>query len=164
MPILYDPIRPEADAAGLRVGLAVSRYHDRITDALRDAAVERFRRAGGADADLRVVHTPGAFELTAVCRAFAASGDVDAVVALGCVISGETDHDRYIAAAVATGLTMITVETGVPVAFGLLTCASLDQAEARAGGNRGNKGDEAMLAAIETVSVIRSLGRAQECS
>ncbi|MEE8458494.1 MAG: 6,7-dimethyl-8-ribityllumazine synthase, partial [Phycisphaerales bacterium] len=119
---MYDKIRPEADAAGLRVGLAVSRYHHRITDALCKAAVDRFRRAGGADADLRVVRAPGAFELTAVCRAFAAGGKIDAVVALGCVISGETDHDRYLASAVATGLTMITVETGVPVAFGLLTC------------------------------------------
>jgi len=160
---MYDQIRPEADAAGLRVGLAVSRYHDRITDALCKAAVDRFRRAGGADADLQVVRTPGAFELTAVCRAFAASGDIDAVVALGCVISGETDHDRYIASAVATGLTMITVETGIPVAFGLLTCASLEQAEARAGGDHGNKGDEAMLAAIETARVVRSVTPAQEC-
>jgi len=160
---MYDQIRPEADAGGLRVGLAVSRYHDRITDALCKAAVDRFRRAGGADADLRVVRTPGAFELTAVCRAFAAGGEIDAVVALGCVISGETDHDRYLASAVATGLTMITVETGVPIAFGLLTCASLDQAAARAGGDHGNKGDEAMLAAIETARVIRSLSPAREC-
>jgi 6,7-dimethyl-8-ribityllumazine synthase len=159
---MYDKIRPETDATGLRIGLAVSRYHDRITDALYKAAVDRFRRAGGADADLRVVQTPGAFELTAVCRAFAADGNIDAVVALGCVISGETDHDRYIASAVATGLTMITVETGVPVAFGLLTCATLEQAEARAGGDHGNKGDEAMLAAIETARVIRSLSPARE--
>ena len=159
---MYDRIRPEADAAGLRVGLAVSRYHDRITDALCKAAVDRFRRAGGADADLRVVQTPGAFELTAVCRAFIAGGNIDAVVALGCVISGETDHDRYLASAVATGLIMLTVETGVPVAFGLLTCASLDQAEARAGGDRGNKGDEAMIAAIETARVVRSLNPARK--
>jgi 6,7-dimethyl-8-ribityllumazine synthase len=159
---MYDQIRPGTDATGLRVGLAVSRYHDRITDALCKAAVDRFRHAGGADEDLHVVKTPGAFELTAVCRAFAAGGNIDAVVALGCVISGETDHDRYIASAVATGLTMITVETGVPVAFGLLTCATLDQAEARAGGDHGNKGDEAMLAAIETARVIRSLSPARE--
>lgn len=160
---MYDQLQPEASAAGLRVGVAVSRYHDRITDAMRASAVECFRSAGGAEADLRVVPAAGAFELTAVCRALAVSGDVDAVVALGCVITGETDHDRYIASAVASGLTMITVETGVPVAFGVLTCANLEQAAARAGGDLGNKGGEAMLAAIQTARTLQALGAAREC-
>ncbi len=160
---MYDQIKPEANATGLCVGLAVSRYHDRITGALCASAVERFRSAGGAEADLRIVRVAGAFELTAVCRALACGGDVDAVVALGCLISGETEHDRYLASAVATGLTMITVETGVPVAFGVLTCANLEQAAARAGGDHGNKGGEAMLAAIETARTIQAISAAREC-
>ena len=98
-----------------------------------------------------------------VCRAQAVRGDFDAVVALGCIISGETDHDRHIASAVATGLTMITVDTSVPVAFGVLTCRTLEQALARAGGDRGNKGAEAMAAAIETARTLRGLRRMQEC-
>lgn len=160
---MYSPDQPETDASGLRVALVVSRYHARITDALCVAATECFQSAGGRVDDLEIVHTPGAFELTVVCRAQAVRGDFDAVVALGCIISGETDHDRYIASAVATGLTMITVDTSVPVAFGVLTCRTLEQALARAGGDRGNKGAEAMAAAIETARTLQGLRRMQEC-
>jgi len=163
---MYNPDQPETNASGLHVALVVSRYHARITDALYAAATECFQSAGGCIENLEIVHTPGAFELTAVCRAQAVRGEFDVVVALGCVISGETDHDRYIASAVATGLTMITVQTGVPIAFGVLTCRTLAQALARAGGDRGNKGAEAMAAAIETARTLRGLRglrRMQEC-
>jgi 6,7-dimethyl-8-ribityllumazine synthase len=101
------------------------------------------------------VEAPGAFELTAVCRALAARGDLDAVAAIGCIISGETTHDRYLASAVAQGLTMITVQTGVPIAFGVLTCQSPEQATARATGTR-SKGAEAMSAAIEACRAVRA--------
>ncbi len=148
-----------ASAEGLRIGVAVSRYHEEITSALRDGAVRRFTEAAGAPDDLEIVPAPGAYELVAICRALARRGDLDALVALGCVISGETEHDRYIAQAVAGGLAMITVETGVPIAFGVLTCRTPEQAAARAGGKRGNKGAEAMAAAIETARTVRALGR-----
>src|SRR5262249_14479307 len=138
------------DATGLRIGIAVSGYHRKITGALCEGAIQAFRDAGGRERDLLIVPAAGAFELTAVCRALAHRGDLDAVVALGCIIAGQTRHDRYLAAAVAAGLTAITVETGVPVAFGVLTCDSLRQARQRAGGKHGNKGAEAMAAAIET--------------
>jgi len=161
---MYNPDQPETSASGLRVALVVSRYHGRITDALCVSATECFQSAGGGVDDLEIVHTPGAFELTVVCRALAVRGDLDAVVALGCVISGETEHDRYIASAVSTGLTMITVQTGVPIAFGVLTCRTREQALARAGGDRGNKGAEAMAAAIQTARTLRTLRRMQECS
>ena len=151
---MYRQLKPNAGAAGLRVGLAVSSYHAQITAAMQDAAIKQFTDAGGAPDDLQVVPTAGAFELTAVCRALAARGDVDAVVAIGCIVSGETMHDRYLAASVAHGLTMITVETGVPVAFGVLTCQTLEQARARACGDKASKGAEAMAAAIETAHTV----------
>ncbi len=144
-----------ANAAGLRIGLAVSRYHAPITEAMCEAAIERFIAAGGSKENLNLVSAPGAFELTAIARAFAVRDDIDAVVALGCVISGETTHDQYIASAVAQGLTMITAQTGVPVSFGVLTCQTLEQAQARSGGAKGNKGAEAMTGAIEAACAIR---------
>ncbi|MHC4099298.1 MAG: 6,7-dimethyl-8-ribityllumazine synthase [Planctomycetota bacterium] len=156
---MHTELKPNASAAGLRIGIAISRYHSVITEPMRDAAVKRFVDAGGGPGDLRIVSTPGTFELTAACGALAARNDIDAVVALGCVISGETTHDQYIASAVAHGLTSITVHTGVPVAFGVLTCQNMAQAEARAGGEKGNKGAEAMTAAIEAARLIDAAGR-----
>ena len=158
---MHTEVITNTSAAGLRIGLAVSGYHAEITDAMRDAAIERFTAAGGAAEDLVIVAVPGAFELTAVCRALAAGNDLDAVVAIGCIVTGETTHDRYIASAVAHGLTLITVETGVPVAFGVLTCQSLDQARARAGGELGNKGAQAMAAAIATGQTVKTLQSGQ---
>ena len=151
-------ITTSSDARGLRVAVAVSRYHERITANLRDAAVSRFLEAGGAEGDLLVVPVPGTFELPVVCDALATRPQLDAIVALGCVISGETRHDRYICRAVAHGLAQISVRRGVPVAFGILTCQTIEQAEARAGGAVGNKGEEAMTAAIETARTLRQLG------
>jgi 6,7-dimethyl-8-ribityllumazine synthase len=143
-------------AEDMRIGLAVSRYHDDVVAALHDGAVKTFRAAGGREDHLATVEVPGAFELTAACAALAARGDLDAAVALGCVISGETTHDQYICQAVAHGLTDITVRTGLPVAFGVLTCQTMEQARARAGGAVGNKGAEAMAAAIQTVHALRA--------
>lgn len=161
---MHTPSQSHASAANLRIGLAVSRYHDSITAAMRDAAIRRFKEAGGDGDDLQIVSAPGAFDLTAVCGALADRGDLDAVVALGCVIAGETRHDRYIAAAVAHGLTMVTVRSGVPVAFGVLTCDTMDQARARAGGDRGNKGAEAMAAAIETARALQAVAGRERSS
>lgn len=149
------------DATGLRIGLVVSRYHDAVTDALRAGAMEVFMRAGGVAGDLRVVEAPGAFELTAVCRALADRPDIDGVVALGCIIRGETSHDQHLAGAIANGLTDITVRTGVPIAFGVLTCHTHHQARERAGGEHGNKGEEAMAAVIGTIHVIRAIASSQ---
>jgi 6,7-dimethyl-8-ribityllumazine synthase len=153
---MYTELEPNANAAGLRIGVAVSRYHEAITSAMRDAAVRVFTSAGGAPGDLHIVSTPGSFELVAACQALAARNDIDAVVAIGCVISGETTHDQYIASAVAHGITSITVQSGTPVTFGLLTCQTLAQAEARSGGDKGNKGGEAMLAAIEAARIAQA--------
>ena len=153
---MFTEPKTNTDASGLRIGIAVSRYHSSITDALLDGAVACFGDAHGAADDLEIVSVPGAFELPAICRALA-DKNLDAVVALGCIIAGETTHDRYIASAVAQGLALITVQMGTPVTFGVLTCQSHEQAEARAGGPRGNKGVEAMAAAIETARAIQAL-------
>ncbi len=157
---MYDRLKSEHSGKGLRIGLVVSRYHAAVTKALRDAAAELFTEAGGADADLAIVPAPGAFELPTLCRALAVRGDIDAIVAIGCVIKGETPHDQHISHAVAQGLTQVSVDTGVPIAFGVLTCHTMEQAEARAGHSgtgKPNKGAEAMAAAIETACTVRAL-------
>jgi 6,7-dimethyl-8-ribityllumazine synthase len=149
-----------ADARSLRLGIVVSRYHHEVTDALLEGARSTFAAAGGVEDDLIVVEAPGAFELVALARALAMRPDLDAVVCLGCVLTGETTHDRYICDAVAHGLAEITARSGRPVAFGVLTCQNLAQAQARAGGDKGNKGGEAMTAAIvaaQAVSTVRRL-------
>lgn len=146
-----------SSAAGLRIGLVVSRYHIDITSAMRRAAIDAFTEAGGRDGDLVGVEAPGAFELPVMVATLARRDDIDAVVAVGCVITGETTHDQHIAQAVAGGLTAVSVETSTPVTFGVLTCRNLDQARERAGGAKGNKGADAMRAAIEAVCVLREL-------
>ena len=149
------PAQP--DALGLKIGIAVSRYHPEITNQLLEGAKRVYLANGGQEQGLIVVQTPGAYELTAVCRTMAEIGTFDAAVALGCVITGETNHDQYINQGVVQGLTSITCATGMPVGFGVLTCQTLEQARARAGGTIGNKGEETMSATIETVNSLRKL-------
>jgi 6,7-dimethyl-8-ribityllumazine synthase len=104
-----------------------------------------------------VAWAPGAYELPIVAQALARSGRYDAVVCLGCVIRGETTHDRYIALGAATGLMQVSLQTSVPLAFGVLTTQSLEQAEARSGGAHGNKGEDAALAAVEMATLMRKI-------
>ncbi|MHC5115082.1 MAG: 6,7-dimethyl-8-ribityllumazine synthase [Planctomycetota bacterium] len=158
---MHVPPPGELDATGLAIGVVVSRYHGEITGALLDGAVETFVEAGGSAGDLLTVPSPGAFELTTICQAVAQRPEIHGVVALGCVIRGETMHDQHLAQAVAGGLTRITLDTGKPVAFGVLTCQTLHQARDRAGGANGNKGAEAMAAVIEAVRSVRSVSGAQ---
>lgn len=155
---MYTQIPSNVDATGLRIGLAVSRYHSEITDRLRDAAVEFFLAHGGSEDRLLVVPVPGSFELIAACRAFVDGDSFDAAVALGCVIAGETTHDTYINQALAHGLSALIAQRGMPISFGVLTCATIDQARARAGGAVGNKGEEAMAAAIEMARTRAAIG------
>jgi 6,7-dimethyl-8-ribityllumazine synthase len=141
------------------VAVIVSRYNASVTDRLLEGALTEYRARGGVEGAADVFPAPGAFELPALCAAAAKSGRYGAIVALGCVIKGETIHDRVLADAVARGLTEISVSTGVPVGLGLLTVDTPEQAMARAGGTQGNKGREAMAAAIEaalTIAMIRA--------
>jgi 6,7-dimethyl-8-ribityllumazine synthase len=148
---------PNTSAQGLRIAVVVSRYNAGITDALLEGARSAFGALGGDPGDLTVVRVPGAFELPVLVGACARTGRYDGVVALGCLIKGETVHDRVIADAAAQALASISATTGVPIGFGLLTTDTQAQAGARAGGARGNKGADAMRACIETHHAIGSI-------
>jgi len=149
------------DARAMRIGVVESLYHHEICRALTAGAVDAFHAAGGDAGNVVLVESPGSYELTAIALALAERSDIDAVVALGCVLTGETSHDRYICDAIAHGLTSITLRTGKPVAFGIITCITIEQARARAGGNKGNKGVEAMHAAIRATRTIGEIRAAE---
>ena len=148
------------NARGLRFGIVASRFNDFIVDRLIEGAVDTLRRHGVAEANIVIVRTPGAFELPVACQRLAGNGAVDAVIALGCVIRGATPHFDYVAGAAATGCASVAVNTGKPVAFGVLTTENIEQAIERAGTKAGNKGVDAALTAIEMVSLGKSLGKA----
>ena len=139
------------------MAVVVSRYNGSITSRLLQGAEDEYRRRAGSARGLKVVEAPGSYELPALALAAAKTGSFAAVVALGCLIRGETAHDRHIAGAVAKGLVDVTMLTGVPVAFGVLTVDTPGQAKARAGGKKGNKGAEAMAAALDTAAAIAEL-------
>ena len=145
------------------IAIVVSRYNPAVTSRLLDAAKAEIERWGIPGDQIAIIDAPGAFELTALTNAAVRSGAYRGVVALGCLIHGETLHDRYIADAVAQGLTKITVETGVPIAFGLITAETAEQAKARSGGatvNKGNKGEEAAAALMDTLASMDAIRRA----
>lgn len=153
------PQAPLPGAAGYRFAVLVSRFNETVTGALRAGAEAALKEAGAADADVEVFDVPGAFELPQAARCAAETGRFDAVICLGCVIRGETPHFEYISSAVAHGVMEASGDTGVPVAFGVLTTDTQAQAEARSGGGRDNKGFEAASAAIEMAVLFRRLGR-----
>ncbi len=144
-------------ARDTKFAIVVSRFNELITRSLLSGALETLRRHGGVDDQTTIVWTPGAFELVLAADELARSGQYDAICCLGAVIQGETTHHEYINHQVAAGIMRINQETRVPVTFGVLTCGNMDQAFARAGGKAGNKGAEAVLAAIEMVNVLRQL-------
>jgi 6,7-dimethyl-8-ribityllumazine synthase len=133
------------------VAVVVSTYNATVTERLREGAIAAYVAGGGSPEGIHVYPAPGAFELPAVAMAAAMSGKFVGVVALGCLIKGETPHDRIIADAVAGGLIDVTIASGVPVTFGVLTVDTAEQALARAGGAEGNKGADAMLALLGTI-------------
>ncbi len=153
------PERPLPDAAGYRFALIVSRFNPGVTGSLRAAARDLLAETGAADADVEVFEVPGAYELPQAAQCAAETGRFDAVVCLGCVIRGETPHFDYISSAVAQGIMRVACDTGVPIAFGVLTTDTEAQAEARAGDGPGNKGREAAEAAVEMAVLFRRLGR-----
>jgi 6,7-dimethyl-8-ribityllumazine synthase len=143
------------DATGLRFAIVAARFHHDITTMLVDGAVDCFEKNGAPDVPVEWV--PGAFELPLAARALAEGRPVDAVVALGCVIRGETPHFEFVSAEASSGLMMTMLETGIPISFGILTTEDRAQAEARAGGSLGNKGWDAAEAAIEMARLMRRL-------
>lgn len=147
----------ELKASGLRFGIVVSRFNSFITERLLAAAVDALERAGAAGADVNVVHVPGAFELPLAAKKLAATGRYDALLAIGCVLRGETTHYDYVCSETARGLQLAQMDSGLPIIFCVLTCDTLEQAIDRAGLKGGNKGFEAGLAAIEMARLSRKL-------
>ncbi|MFM9959158.1 MAG: 6,7-dimethyl-8-ribityllumazine synthase [Phycisphaerales bacterium] len=147
-------LTPDSD---IRVAVVVSRYNAWITDRLRDGALDELQRRCGDRARAVVVPVPGSFEVPVLAAAAAASGKFHAVVALGCIIKGETIHDQVIAQAITNEIAAAACRTGVPIGLGILTVNNAQQAEARAGGAAGNKGAEAMSAALETAAALKAL-------
>ena len=142
---------------GGRYALVVSRFNDFITSKLLDGALDTLVRHG-ADADAAtVVWVPGAVEIPLACQHLARSGKYDAIIALGCVIRGGTPHFEYVSSESSKGMGSVSLETGIPIAFGVLTVNSIEQAIERAGTKMGNKGCEAALSAIEMVGLLKAL-------
>ena len=158
-PLHGRPIAVEGDlsAAGMRFGVVVARWNAVITDRLLQGALDALYRSGASKDDVRIVRVPGAWEIPSAARTLAESKTVDAVVTLGVLLRGETAHYEAIYNEVARGIGQSQQETGVPHAFGVLTCETLEQALDRAGLKAGNKGFEAAVAAIEMVSIQRKL-------
>jgi 6,7-dimethyl-8-ribityllumazine synthase len=154
-----DTIQGTGRAAGFRFALVVSKYNDFVTDRLQAGALAALAAGGVMPADVTVVRVPGAFEIPLAAQHAAETGRFDAVVCLGCLIRGETPHFDFIASAVAHGLTTAAAATGIPMAFGVLTTNSVEEALARAGAGAGNKGHEAAVAAIEMAEVVAQVTR-----
>ncbi len=143
---------------GRKFALALSRTNEFVTRRLLEGALDTLLRHEVAEADITVVYCPGSFELPAVAKRLAETGNYNAVVCLGTVIRGDTPHHQYVASEVAKGVAAVTLATGVPVLFGVLTTDTLEQAVERAGSKGGNKGRDAALAALEMADLYAQLG------
>lgn len=144
-------------ATGMKVALCVGRFNELVTERLEAGAIKALRRHGVAEADLHVYRCAGAFELGPLTQRVAQTGRYDAVIALGAVIRGGTPHFEHVAGACTASLREVAMSARCAVAFGLLTCDTMEQAIDRAGGKAGNKGEEAALAAIEQASIFRAI-------
>ena len=140
-----------------RFALVVGRWNGFVVESLKEAAIDVLQRHGVGEDNITIVYAPGAFEIPLVCRKVAGSGDYDAVIALGAVIRGGTPHFEYVAGECVKGLGQVINEYGLPVAFGVLTVDTIEQAIERSGTKAGNKGEEAALSALEMVSLLGKL-------
>ncbi len=147
----------EVSAKGLKFCIVASRFNEFITSKLIDGAVDAFKRHGGSEKDIDIVRVPGAFEIPMTVKRLAEKGSYDAIVALGTVIRGATPHFDYVASEASKGVALATMETGVPIAFGILTTDTIEQAIERAGSKAGNKGWDAAITAMEMANLLRKL-------
>ena len=150
-------IRGGLDASGLRFGLVVSRFNSFVTERLLDGALEALSQGGASAEQCEIVRVPGSFEIPLAAKKMGMSGRYDAIIAIGCVLRGETAHFDYVAAEVARGVQLAQLDSGVPVIFCVLTCDTLEQAIDRAGLKGGNKGREGGLAALEMARLVQLL-------
>ena len=153
----YDIVEGEYEVAGAGIGIVAARFNARFVDRLLEGALRVLDRHGVTDPT--VVRVPGAFEIPLAARHLAGAGGIEAVITLGAVVRGETPHFDYVAASCAHGVMRAGLDRGVPVIFGVLTTDNDDQAAARTGGEHGNKGEEAALAALEMVTLLRRVPR-----
>jgi 6,7-dimethyl-8-ribityllumazine synthase len=145
------------DATGRTFGIIVSRFNSFISERLLEGAVDALVRHGADDAQIHVARVPGAFEIPLAAKKLAESGNYDAVICLGAVIRGSTPHFDYVASEVSKGVASVSLDSGVPISFGVLTTDTIEQAVERAGTKAGNKGFEAAVTAIETVNLLKVL-------
>ncbi len=150
-------IQGELQAKGLKFAIIVSRFNDFITGKLLDGAVDALLRHGAKDEDIDVIKVPGAFEIPLAAKKVAEKGSYNAIICLGTVIRGATPHFDYVAAEVSKGVASVSLDTGVPIAFGVLTTDTIEQAVERAGTKSGNKGFDAAVTAIEMAQVFKKL-------
>jgi len=150
-------IEGNLDAKGLTFGIVVSRFNSFICERLLEGAIDALVRHGASEADITVARIPGAFEIPLAAKTMTASQKFDAVICLGAVIRGSTPHFDYVASEVSKGVASVSLESGIPVAFGVLTTDTIEQAVERAGTKAGNKGFEAAVTAIETVNVLKAM-------
>jgi 6,7-dimethyl-8-ribityllumazine synthase len=145
------------DASGLKFAVLCARFNDFITERLLAGALDALKRSGANTDDIEIVKVPGSWELPLAAKTLAGRKRHDAIVALGAVIRGETPHFDHVAAQAARGLAAVQLETGIPIAFGVLTTNTIEQAIDRAGGKSGNKGFDAALTAVEMADLMRRL-------
>ena len=150
-------IEGQLDAKGYRFAIIVSRFNSFISERLLEGALDALARHGGATENLPVIKVPGAFEIPLTAQSLAASGQYDAVICLGAVIRGGTPHFEYVSAEVTKGIAQVSLDSGVPIAFGVLTTDSVEQAIERAGSKAGNKGVEAAMSAMEMVNLLKTV-------
>jgi 6,7-dimethyl-8-ribityllumazine synthase len=158
----YTRCEGSLDATGMRVAVVAGRFNEPVTQRLLDGALDALSEHGLETGDVRVAWVPGAFEIALAAKRLAASGEVDAVICVGAVIRGGTPHFEYVAGQCAAGVARAALDTGVPVAFGVLTTDDVDQALERSGGTEGNKGYEAAVTAVEMVDLLRQLPKPQD--
>ncbi len=142
---------------GMKIGIVVAEWNIEITGALRDGTIETLLKNGVSENDIFIKYVPGSFELTFGAQLFCQNNSIDSVIVLGCVIQGETRHFDFICEAVSQGVTNVSLKYNKPVVFGLLTPNTLEQAQDRAGGKHGNKGDEAAVTAIKMIHLQKHL-------
>jgi len=150
-------IEGELQAKGLKFGIVISRFNEFITSKLLDGAKDALLRHGAKDDDIDVVKVPGSFEIPIVAKKMALKGTYHSVICLGTVIRGATPHFDYIAAEVSKGIAAASMDTGIPIAFGVITCDTIEQAVERAGSKSGNKGWDAATTAIEMAQVMKKI-------
>ena len=147
----------ELQAGDLKIAIVVARFNAGITEKLLEGAVEAWQNCGGDASTLHIARVPGAFELPIAAQSFAQTKKFDAVICLGCVIRGDTDHYNYVCDQAASGIMRVGLDFKLPVIFGVLTTDNLQQAQDRAGGKDGNKGADALWAAIETANLLQQI-------